>query len=161
MVNYDVPTIPEDYVHCIGRTGRAGVSGIAISLVNRSEKVHLKAIEKLIHQKIPVEKISGYTDGSELVGFLNPGSQNAPMDKEVKKAIKEFAARKKTQKQKPDKSKTKTKDSGKSSKPESKKRSGSKRRKIPSPSRSRSRQSSKRIELPRRRRRGIRPCASQ
>jgi len=146
VVNYDMPTIPEDYVHRIGRTGRAGVSGIAISLVSRSEKVHLKAIEKLINQKIPVEKVSGYTEGSELPDFLNLGPPNAPRDKEVEKAIKEMAVRKKASKQKLKKSKAKTKDSGKSSRPESKKRSNRKSNKTgkkPSPSRSRSRQSSK------------------
>ena len=146
VVNYDMPTIPEDYVHRIGRTGRAGVSGIAVSLVSRSEKIHLKAIEKLINQKIPVEKVSGYTDGSELMGFLTPGSKNAPRDKEVEKAVKEYTARKKAQKQKSDKSKSKTKDSEKGSGPESKKRSSGKNNKTgktPSPSGSRSRQSSK------------------
>jgi superfamily II DNA/RNA helicase len=117
-----------------------------VSLVSRNEKVHLNAIEKLINQKIPVEKVAGYTEGSELMDFLSPGSKNAQRDKEVEKAVKEYAARKKAQKQKPDKSKTKTKDSGKSSRPESKKRSSrksSKTGKTPSPSGSRSRQSLK------------------
>ena len=99
VVNYDVPTIPEDYVHRIGRTGRAGESGLAVSLVSRSEKVHLKAIEKLINQKIPVEKVSGYTEGSELMGFLNMKSQDGLIDKDVEKAVKEYAARKNAQKQ--------------------------------------------------------------
>ena len=143
VVNYDMPTIPEDYVHRIGRTGRAGVSGIAVSLVSRSEKVHLKAIEKLIDQKIPVEKVAGYTEDSELMGLLNLGSKNAPMDKEVEKAVKEYAARKNAQKQKSDKGKSKTKDSGKSTRPESKKRSGSKTAQKPPTSKPRSRQSSK------------------
>ena len=48
VVNYDMPGIPEDYVHRIGRTGRAGVSGIAVSLVCQEENVFLKAIENLL-----------------------------------------------------------------------------------------------------------------
>ena len=48
VINYDMPNIPESYVHRIGRTGRAGRSGIAISLVDRSEKAYLKEIEALM-----------------------------------------------------------------------------------------------------------------
>ena len=48
VVNYDIPNIAESYVHRIGRTGRAGRKGIAISLVDRSEKSYLKEIEKLM-----------------------------------------------------------------------------------------------------------------
>jgi ATP-dependent RNA helicase RhlE len=146
VVNYNMPTIPEDYVHRIGRTGRAGISGIAVSLVSSNEKVHLTAIENLINQKIPVEQVSGYTEGTELMGFLNPGTKKAPKDKDVEKAVKEYAKRKKAQKQRPGKKKPGIKGSGKSSRPESKKRSGIKGKKtgkVSSPSRSHSRQSSK------------------
>ncbi len=52
VVNFDLPNIPEDYVHRIGRTGRAGSSGIAISLVSADEAPYLLAIEKLIKRKI-------------------------------------------------------------------------------------------------------------
>ena len=145
VVNYNMPTVPEDYVHRIGRTGRAGISGIAVSLVSSNEKVHLTAIEKLINQKIPVEKVSGYTEGTELMGFLIPEAKNAPKDKDLEKAVKEYAARKKAQKQRPGKKKPGTKGSGKSTRPESKKRSGIKGKKTgkaSSPSRSHSRQSS-------------------
>ncbi|MDR0587993.1 MAG: DEAD/DEAH box helicase [Burkholderiales bacterium] len=53
VINYDIPTSPEDYVHRIGRTGRAGAKGIAITLVTPADEEHLTAIEKLIRQKIP------------------------------------------------------------------------------------------------------------
>jgi len=70
VVNYDMPTMPEDYIHRIGRTGRAGISGIALSLVSHDEKIHLKAIEKLLNQKIPREEVSGYTEGGAVPDFV-------------------------------------------------------------------------------------------
>lgn len=54
VINYDLPNIPETYVHRIGRTGRAGLSGKAISFCDFDEKAYLKDIEKLIKVKIPV-----------------------------------------------------------------------------------------------------------
>ena len=52
VFNFDVPTHAEDYVHRIGRTGRAGKSGIAISIVTRADQKHIAEIEKLIARKI-------------------------------------------------------------------------------------------------------------
>ena len=60
VVNYDLPNVPEDYVHRIGRTGRAGASGEAISLVCIDEAAFLHAIERLIKREIPVEVIAGF-----------------------------------------------------------------------------------------------------
>ncbi len=54
VVNYDLPNISETYVHRIGRTGRAGASGIAISFCDDEEKAYLRDIEKLIKQKIKI-----------------------------------------------------------------------------------------------------------
>ena len=54
VVNYDLPNIPETYVHRIGRTGRAKASGKALSFCNTEEKAYLKDIQKLINQQIPV-----------------------------------------------------------------------------------------------------------
>jgi ATP-dependent RNA helicase RhlE len=54
VINYELPNIPETYVHRIGRTGRAGNSGNAISFCDFEEKAYLKDIEKLIHQQIKV-----------------------------------------------------------------------------------------------------------
>ncbi|MCB1917069.1 MAG: DEAD/DEAH box helicase [Rhodocyclaceae bacterium] len=52
VVNFELPNVPEDYVHRIGRTGRAGAKGAAVSLVDREEMKHLAAIERLTRQKI-------------------------------------------------------------------------------------------------------------
>ncbi len=54
VINFDLPNIPESYVHRIGRTGRAGASGIAFSFCDASEKPYLKDIEKLIGKKVSV-----------------------------------------------------------------------------------------------------------
>ena len=52
VINFDLPHVPEDYVHRIGRTGRAGASGRAISMVSSDEKKQLRAIERLIRRQI-------------------------------------------------------------------------------------------------------------
>lgn len=58
VFNYDLPNVPETYVHRIGRTGRAGASGKAISFCDQEEKAYLKDIEKLIRKQVPV--VSGH-----------------------------------------------------------------------------------------------------
>ncbi len=58
VINYEIPSAPEDYVHRIGRTGRAGAFGIAISLVSDDEEKYLAEIEKLIKRQIPRETIA-------------------------------------------------------------------------------------------------------
>jgi ATP-dependent RNA helicase RhlE len=60
VVNYDLPNVPEDYVHRIGRTGRAGATGEAVSLVCVDEHQMLKDIEKLIKQTLPRDVIPGF-----------------------------------------------------------------------------------------------------
>jgi len=54
VINFDMPEVPETYVHRIGRTGRAGLSGIAISFCDREEKDYLKGIQKLIGKQLQV-----------------------------------------------------------------------------------------------------------
>ena len=54
VINFDLPNIPESYVHRVGRTARAGASGIAYSFCDIDERAYLKDIEKLIRQRIPV-----------------------------------------------------------------------------------------------------------
>ena len=60
VINFELPNVPEDYVHRIGRTGRAGAKGEAISLVCIDEKVYLKDIEKLVGSSIPSETKEGF-----------------------------------------------------------------------------------------------------
>ena len=54
VINYEIPNIPETYVHRIGRTGRAGVNGVALSFCDAEEKVYLKDIHKLMDKSIPI-----------------------------------------------------------------------------------------------------------
>jgi ATP-dependent RNA helicase RhlE len=60
VVNYDLPNVPQDYVHRIGRTGRAGATGQAISLVSTDERGYLRDIERLIRKSIRSQTIEGF-----------------------------------------------------------------------------------------------------
>jgi ATP-dependent RNA helicase RhlE len=64
VVNYDLPHVAEDYVHRIGRTGRAGVEGEAVSLVSHEERPLLAAIERLINRQVEQRVIEGFEPGS-------------------------------------------------------------------------------------------------
>lgn len=64
VINYEIPNIPETYVHRIGRTGRAGASGIAISFCDWEEKTYLKDLEKLIKRSIPIIEGHPFPQGS-------------------------------------------------------------------------------------------------
>ncbi len=66
VVNYELPHVPETYVHRIGRTGRAGANGSAISFCDFEEKSLLKDIQKLINKTIPVEKEHPYAMAADL-----------------------------------------------------------------------------------------------
>lgn len=75
VVNYELPNIPEDYVHRIGRTGRAGKSGKAVSLVSETEGPYLHAIEKLLKRQIPLFRLKENGDRIEV-----DSSQRRPFD---------------------------------------------------------------------------------
>jgi len=66
VVNFELPNVPEDYVHRIGRTGRAGTRGDAISLVDHEEKKLLRAIERVIQAKIREERLEGFDPAATL-----------------------------------------------------------------------------------------------
>jgi ATP-dependent RNA helicase RhlE len=55
-VNYELPNVPETYVHRIGRTGRAGMEGTAVSFCDDDERADLKGIQKLIGFEVPIKK---------------------------------------------------------------------------------------------------------
>jgi ATP-dependent RNA helicase RhlE len=76
VVNYELPNVPEDYVHRIGRTGRAGCEGEAISLVCPDEELFLKDIEKLIKRQLPRETVAGFeVPGGERAEPIQIGRQ--------------------------------------------------------------------------------------
>ena len=60
VMNYDIPHVTGDYIHRIGRTGRAGAKGLAITLISPTEMVALKDVERLIGKTLPQEKLEGY-----------------------------------------------------------------------------------------------------
>ena len=81
VVNYDLPNVPEDYVHRIGRTGRAGATGEAISLVCVDELVFLRDIERLLRKPIRREVIAGFEPDSKAVAqpvFNQRGHRREP-----------------------------------------------------------------------------------
>jgi ATP-dependent RNA helicase RhlE len=60
VVNFEIPRDPEDYVHRIGRTGRAGMEGLAITLVSLDEESELRAINRLLKRDLPVRQVRGF-----------------------------------------------------------------------------------------------------
>ena len=82
VINFELPNIPEDYVHRIGRTGRAGASGEALSLVSADETSFLRGIEKLIEMKLPVQIIEGFEpDPNASTTPIKPGQNRQPRNK--------------------------------------------------------------------------------
>ena len=79
VVNFDLPDVPEDYVHRIGRTGRAGSSGEAISLVCADEIKQLSDIERLIGELLPRKLIDGFEPDHDVpASRLRPQKANRP-----------------------------------------------------------------------------------
>jgi ATP-dependent RNA helicase RhlE len=84
VINYDVPQHPEDYIHRIGRTGRAEARGDAFTLMAAEDAAHVFAIERFISQKIPREKLEGFDyrytalfDAEKRSGGGHPGKATA------------------------------------------------------------------------------------
>jgi len=77
VINYELPNVPETYVHRIGRTGRAGLSGIAISFCDFEEKEYLRDIQKLIGKSIPVIEDHPYPMSNTSLD-VKPSANNAP-----------------------------------------------------------------------------------
>ena len=83
VVNYDLPQVPEDYIHRIGRTGRAGALGAAISLVSPEESSQLAEIEKLLKRKLPRIADTGYEPVS--LNVIDAPKKKAPNKETGKK----------------------------------------------------------------------------
>ncbi|SFV66953.1 ATP-dependent RNA helicase RhlE [hydrothermal vent metagenome] len=90
VMNYDIPHVTGDYIHRIGRTGRAGTKGLAITLISPSEMIALKEVEKLMGKAIRKENIEGYAPPMEI---KQKGARKT--SKEHKKADGAFGKKKK------------------------------------------------------------------
>jgi len=91
VVNYDIPNVPEDYVHRIGRSGRAGEDGISISICEPEENVYIRDIEKLINLKIEVIKENPYPQTERPMN----AKEKKEFEKEKQKRKQEFFANRK------------------------------------------------------------------
>ena len=67
VINFELPGVTEDYVHRIGRTGRAGSSGKALTFVSAAERKHLKDIERFLKKDIPVQNIGDFARGDSII----------------------------------------------------------------------------------------------
>ena len=76
VINYDLPEKPEDYVHRIGRTGRAGLSGKAISFVPPEQKYAIRTIERLIKTTLAVKTMTGITEQPQQGNFIRNKSRH-------------------------------------------------------------------------------------
>jgi superfamily II DNA/RNA helicase len=91
VINYDVPTAPEDYVHRVGRTGRAGNYGKAISIVAPVDETSMRAIERLTGQ--PVKRIVPERFGGLKISVANTASSAAPFARSRTSMVRSFRPR--------------------------------------------------------------------
>jgi ATP-dependent RNA helicase RhlE len=77
VVNYDTPAFPEDYIHRIGRTGRAEAKGIAVTFVSGEEQSYLRKIEHLTGKRLEVKRYPGFTCPGRVEA--EPTAQSAPV----------------------------------------------------------------------------------
>jgi ATP-dependent RNA helicase RhlE len=76
VINFELPNVPEDYVHRIGRTGRAGSPGQAISLVSPEEQAYLQAIEKLLKKRVVRREAAGFIAPPSVAPYTAPVSHS-------------------------------------------------------------------------------------
>jgi ATP-dependent RNA helicase RhlE len=88
VINYDVPHVPEDYVHRVGRTGRAGKQGKAITIVTPTDELSMKAIERLIGQR--VERIVPEGFGGLQPSAARAGKPFVPLERAYKGTVRSF-----------------------------------------------------------------------
>ncbi|MBU1395704.1 MAG: C-terminal helicase domain-containing protein, partial [Gammaproteobacteria bacterium] len=92
VVNYDLPRSADDYVHRIGRTGRAGESGLAISLVSADTEAHFRLIEKRQNLNLPREQIEGF-ESVQAAAIAVPGNGGVKGKRPSKKDRLQAAAK--------------------------------------------------------------------
>lgn len=98
VLNYELPRSPSDYVHRIGRTGRAGEVGLALSFIDHESDSHFKVIEKRIKQRVPREQLQGFERSDEVPEEVKQKKGAAPVKgkrKSKKDKLREAAAAKK------------------------------------------------------------------
>ena len=95
VVNFELPNVPEDYVHRIGRTGRAGNAGEALSLVCVDEHKLLKDIERVLKSEIPKVVIPGYTPNPSIRAEVIPNGRNGGARRDASGAKSQHGAPKK------------------------------------------------------------------
>jgi ATP-dependent RNA helicase RhlE len=93
VVNFELPDVPEDYVHRIGRTGRAGSSGGALSLVCEEEVRLLKAIERLIQRSLPQEVIKGFEPDPNEAPEPDPRHRRSQQPRQNRSDVKSSSGR--------------------------------------------------------------------
>lgn len=102
VINYDIPNVPEDYIHRIGRTGRAGETGFAISFISPEQEADMRAIEKLIKQEVPTLELQGFDrEKAEEEAARKATKVTARKDPELAQAAQEYtkAKRRKARKE--------------------------------------------------------------
>ncbi|MBQ9954094.1 MAG: DEAD/DEAH box helicase, partial [Eggerthellaceae bacterium] len=95
VVNFDLPTMPEDYVHRIGRTGRAGADGFALSYVTPETEDALRDIQAFIKREIPVIEVPGFSlEAAAAEAAERANRASARKDPEIAQAAKELKQKK-------------------------------------------------------------------
>ncbi|MFN5049541.1 DEAD/DEAH box helicase [Roseateles sp.] len=92
VLNYDLPRSPADYTHRIGRTGRAGARGVALSFVTAAAEAHFRLIEKRQGQRVPREQIAGFEPKEQPVQEPGAGGIKSLTRKSKKDKLREAAA---------------------------------------------------------------------
>jgi len=93
VVNYDLPRSPTDYTHRIGRTGRAGATGLAVSFVTAASEAHFRLIEKRQGQRVPRERIAGFEPRESALPASPPEGGIKGRRKSKKDKLREAAAK--------------------------------------------------------------------
>jgi len=91
VINYDVPAAPEDYVHRVGRTGRAGNQGKAITIVAPVDELSMRAIERLTGQAVKRIKPEGF--GGMPAAVAGAGRSFTPMARTARSTVRSFSPR--------------------------------------------------------------------